>query len=109
MNGIAAARSSIGIAGDEIGAIGARRSGVPDRVGAFILCCPGLTLVNRSVAEAFNGLIAAPNGDNFMGRESNGESRIWKTASVGRSIPGDRPSVECQVNKADVSVTVETQ
>ena len=75
MTEIAAARSSIGISGDGNGATGVRPSGVPGCVGALILFCTGLPLVNRSVAEAFNDLIAAPNGGPIMGWEPNGESR----------------------------------
>ncbi len=76
MTGISAARSSIGIFGDGNGATGARPSGVPGRIAATILGCAGLTSANRSIAKAFEGLIAALNVGTFMWWEPNGESRL---------------------------------
>lgn len=74
MTGIAAARPSIGISGDGNGATGARARGVPGCVGAPILGCAGLPSANRSIARALKGLIVAPDGGMFIGREPNGES-----------------------------------
>lgn len=78
MTAIAAARSSTGMSGDGNGATGARPSGVSGCVGALILFWKDLPLVNRSVAEAFNDLIGAPNGGTIMGWEPN-----WKSPKMG--------------------------
>lgn len=68
---------------------GARRSGVPRCAELPILGFTDSMSANRNIAKSSNGLIAAPSGGTFMGREQNGESRL-----IRRMAPAGAPSCD---------------
>jgi hypothetical protein len=64
---------------------------------ATILSCAGLPSADRSVARAFNGLIAASDGGMVIGRKPNGESRFMGAAAGERELRRAMGEVNCDV------------